>query len=406
VLKGLRDDPAATRAVGVPVFRYQVSIFALSGGVAGLVGSVWAAYFAFITPSAFGLDQTIFIAAIVVLGGMGNMWGSVLAALALVALPQVLRSLAIGVDHSAEIQQIVYGLALVSFMVFRPHGLLRERIAERHAAPSPCRLVATDVAAEAPVVDARPLLEARRLSKAFGGVRALDDVSIALRAGTITALIGPNGAGKTTLFNVLTGDLSGDHGTVWRDGRDVTGMRSDQIVELGVARSFQDVRLFGSMSAHGNVAVALRRQTGATLRSLFVHPVRTFRAQRAVIGQADAMLDVVGFDADRSIAVTELGYGERKLVALAGVLAAGPEVVLLDEPSSGTDAVWVERVLGIIRDLAASGKAVCIVEHNLDLIRRLDGVAYFLDEGRIIASGSVAELMGERRLLESYLGLS
>ena len=130
-LKAIRDDDVAARAHGTNVFRYQTSVFALSGALAGLVGSLWAHYFAFITPGAFDLDQTIFIAAIVVLGGMGNMWGSVIAAFVLVSLPQVLRTLDVGSDRSAQIQQVAYGLLLVLFMVFRPQGLLREPIGRR-----------------------------------------------------------------------------------------------------------------------------------------------------------------------------------------------------------------------------------------------------------------------------------
>ncbi len=398
ILKGLRDEPTALSAVGVNTFRTQLSVFALSVGVAGLVGSVWSAYFAFVAPTAFNLDQTIFIAAIVVLGGMGNLWGSVIAAFVLVAIPQMLKSVDLGADHSAQIQQIVYGAALVGFMLLRPQGLFRERVAERGGSDVGPVVGVSSREASAP-------LEARQVGKDFGGVRALDEVSIELAPGSITALIGPNGAGKTTLFKVLAGALAPDRGSVWMAERELTGLRVDQVVGHGVARSFQDVRLFGSMSALGNVAVGIGGQVGTTLRGILRHPVRTFRQRGVVLAEAGAILDRVGFVADRSCPVADLGYGEQKLVALARVLAVRPTIVLLDEPSSGTDSSWVALVVETIRDLAAAGTAVCIVEHNLDLIRELDGTAYLLDEARIVARGSVAELMGDRRLLETYLGI-
>jgi branched-chain amino acid transport system permease protein len=410
VLKGIREDPVAMQALGAHVFRYQVSVFALSGAIAGLVGSLWAHYFAFITPGAFDLTQTIFIAAIVVLGGMGNVWGSVVAALVLVSLPQMLKSLHLSANKGALWQQVVYGALLVAFMIFRPQGLLPERVSPRRS-----ELWGGDdhgptggPAALRPTVDGTHpvLLSAEHLSKSFGGVRALDDVSIDLRAGRITALIGPNGAGKTTLFNVLTGDLRADKGRVVCRGRDITGKRSDQIVRIGVARSFQDVRVFSAMNAVDNVAAGMRDQPGLSLSSVLFHPLAIRRGRRTTTRQAHELLDEVGMTARRDVAAGELGYGEQKLVALARLLAADPDVVLLDEPSSGTDAKWVTRVLEIIRRLADDGKAVCIVEHNLDLIRQLDGFAYFLDEGRIVAQGSVEDLMRRSELLETYLGVS
>jgi ABC-type branched-subunit amino acid transport system ATPase component/ABC-type branched-subunit amino acid transport system permease subunit len=417
ILKGIREDPRATSAMGANVFPYQLSIFAVSGALAGFAGSLWSHYFAFITPSGFDLNQTIFIAAIVVLGGMGNVWGSVLAAFVLVSLPQALKSLDISADHGSQIQQVVYGLLLIAFMVFRPHGLLRERLG---SVPAPGGVAATDALAAAwaapgiPPAGVAPggdtegsvLLRAEHVTKRFGGVVALDDVSIELRAGRITALIGPNGAGKTTLFNVLAGDLKPDAGSVRRGDREIVGKRPDQIVHLGVGRSFQDVRVFAAMSAIDNVAAALRAQVGVNLRQIALHPIATFTGQRTSRARAAALLELVGMSDQRHVRVGDLGYGEQKLVALARLLATDPQVVLLDEPSAGTDSKWVLRVLDIVRQLAASGKAVCIVEHNLDLIRQLDGEAYFLDEGRIVASGTVDHLMADRRLLENYLGLS
>jgi ABC-type branched-subunit amino acid transport system ATPase component/ABC-type branched-subunit amino acid transport system permease subunit len=413
VLKGIREDPRATSAVGANVFPYQLSIFAVSGAIAGLAGSLWSHYFAFITPSGFDLNQTIFIAAIVVLGGMGNIWGSLLAGFILVSLPQALKTFDLSKDHGSQIQQVIYGCLLIAFMILRPQGLLRERVAGVDAPNAtdvpnvpPAVEPAGSVTSLASVPTGEVLLRAENVRKAFGGVIALDDVSIELRGGRITALIGPNGAGKTTLFNVLAGDITPDHGRVWCLDREITRRRPDQIVDLGVGRSFQDVRVFTAMSAIDNVAVALRDQPGRSLRQLFIHPVHTFRVQRFVKARAVELLNRVGMTSQLEIAAGELGYGEQKLVALARLLATDPQVVLLDEPSAGTDSKWVLRVLDIVRQLAASGKAVCIVEHNLDLIRQLDGEAYFLDEGRIVAHGSVEELMADRRLLENYLGLA
>ena len=329
-LKAIRDDDVAARAHGTNVFRYQTSVFALSGALAGLVGSLWAHYFAFITPGAFDLDQTIFIAAIVVLGGMGNMWGSVIAAFVLVSLPQVLRALDVGSDRSAQIQQVAYGLLLVLFMVFRPQGLLREPIGRRShrraggsthvGAHTRGSGVGGSVVAAAPPVGpatGRVALEAEHVTKRFGGVTALDDVSISLPAGTVTALIGPNGAGKTTLFNVLTGDVRADAGTVFHAGDDVTGQRPGpdraardrQNVPGRPSLRFdqRDRQRRGGRSRPGGGQPARPRPPS------HLHVRDAGRRDRArPLGARHSRLRGVA-----DVAVSELSYGEQKLVGLA-----------------------------------------------------------------------------------------
>jgi branched-chain amino acid transport system permease protein len=220
----------------------------------------------------------------------------------------------------------------------------------------------------------------------------------------VTALVGPNGAGKTTVFNLLTGFLPPDAGRVVLRDRDVTGLAPWRTVGYGLARTFQDVRLFERMTVLDNVVAAIPGQPGERLGPLFATPWRTAAAERANRARALGYLAFVGL-ADRAGDVAaSLAFGEQKLVALARLIATEADVLLLDEPASGVDVQWVSRILELIRQVAAAGKTVCIVEHNLEVVTAVAHRAYFMEAGRIIAEGRPEELMADPRLGEIYFG--
>jgi branched-chain amino acid transport system permease protein len=220
----------------------------------------------------------------------------------------------------------------------------------------------------------------------------------------VTALVGPNGAGKTTVFNLLTGFLPTESGSVTLDSRDVTGVAPWRAVRAGLARSFQDVRLFERMTVLDNVIVAIPDQPGERLGPLFFAPGRVARIERANREKALRYLAFVGL-ADRAHEVAgALSFGEQKLVALARLLATEAEVLLLDEPASGVDPQWVARILDLIRQCAQAGRTVCLVEHNLEAVTAVADHAYFMEAGRIIADGRPDALMAEPRLADIYFG--
>ncbi len=411
VLKAMRDDETATLAIGKSVLRYKVLVFCVSGGLAGVAAGLFAHYQAFINPFSFNLDRSIFLVALVVLGGTGNLLGTGAGAILFVGLPEVLRFLQARQDIVDAIRNLVFGLLLVLFMRFRPEGLVPEhaRGRRRHGVgqPAPALAVPGILPSAGPVHDgAGPALVAQGLRKSFGGIKAADELSLALPRGKVTALVGPNGAGKTTVFNLLTGFLAAEAGTVALEGEDITRLAPWRTVRLGLARSFQDVRLFERMTVLDNVLVALPTQPGERLGPLFFAPRRTAKAERRNRDQALGSLAFVGL-ADRAGEIaSSLAFGEQKLVALARLIATGADVLLLDEPASGVDLQWVRRILDLIRQLAASGKTVCIVEHNLEVVTAVADHAYFMEAGRIIAEGRPEELMADPRLADIYFGTS
>ncbi|ABL79761.1 MULTISPECIES: branched-chain amino acid ABC transporter ATP-binding protein/permease [unclassified Nocardioides] len=407
VLKGIREDSDATRSLGKNTFAYKVGIFAITAGMAGWVGGLYSGWLGLATPSAFGFPLAMSVFAMVIVGGSANLFGSVLAAGVLTLIEPTLReALAMQSSQAALVQIVLYGALLVVMMILRPQGLLAERF--RHVTPpasGPVELVAERGAPVVRRLDAHPVvLRAEGLEKRFGGIVAARNLSLELRRGTITALVGPNGAGKTTAFNLLTGAIAPDRGSVLLDGQELVGRRPDEIVRAGLVRTYQDVRLLGRLTCLENVMLGVPDQHGEHLGRLFVPGRAVSRADRAVAERALEWLGFVGMAEQAGVPTEALSYGQTKLVSLARALATEAPVLLLDEPASGVDSAWVETMLRMIDAVRAEGRTVCLVEHNLDVVRELADHTYFMELGEITASGTIAELTSSARLTEAYFG--
>jgi branched-chain amino acid transport system permease protein len=250
-----------------------------------------------------------------------------------------------------------------------------------------------------------PVLEVQDLVKSFGGIRAVQGVTIQVPARQVTALIGPNGAGKTTLFGLFTGFIAADGGSVKLKGVEIRGKAPDVIAGMGMVRSFQDVRLFRYMTCLQNVMLAIPGQDCEHLWKLFVTPRAVRRTEKATRQRAMEILEWVGMADRANDLAAGLGHGEQKLVAIARVLATEADVLLLDEPTSGVDPEWVERVAEVIRDLPAWGRTVCVVEHNLGFLQMLNAGCYFMEAGRIRTHGTLDELMAAEELRRAYFGV-
>jgi branched-chain amino acid transport system permease protein len=405
LLRAVREDDVAATSIGTNVTYYKVTVFLLAGVLAGLAGAAYAHYLAFVSPISFSLDQSIFLIAVIVLGGAGNLLGTVLGAFILVGVPQLLLLFELDNQVAGLVQRFAYGLLLVLFMIYRPQGIVPEhvRLPLRWRRRSGKREPAPVRPPEGRGGDG-PVLVATDLCKSFGGVRPADGLSLTLPRGEITALVGPNGAGKTTLFNLLTGTIPLDAGRVELHGRDVTGLPAWRRTGLGLARTFQDVRIFDGLTALDNVAAAVPGQPGARVASLFGRPAATWRARAETTAKAMSYLEFVGLADRADQPASSLAFAEQKLLALARLLATEADVLLLDEPASGVDRQWVEKILHLVRELAAGGRTVCVVEHNLEIVRALASHAYFMDAGRIVAEGPPDELMADERLTSIYFG--
>jgi branched-chain amino acid transport system permease protein len=421
VLRGIREDQLATQSLGKDVFVRKVVIFGLTSGIAAFGGALYGLYNGTVSPPLYGFTTSILLVAMVVLGGRGNMLGSILGAGVVIgAQPFFEKVIQLDPSKAALVRLLCFGVLLVVVLMIRPQGLLQEgltpwalagRLRRRRAVRVLPELSSEELAAELAatagahrVDEPRSVVDVEGVRKAFGGIKAVDGLSFELLEGRVTGLIGPNGAGKTTVFNLLTGAIPPDEGTVRLFGEDITAWPIDRVARHGMVRSFQDVRVFPGLSVLDNVRMAVPGQRGETLRDLFLTPWRVVADQRRARRAAQEALGFVGLAERGHVKVSTLPFGEQKLVALARILAADAKVLLLDEPASGIDAEWVDRIVDIINRLRDHGLTICIVEHNLHVVERVADRIYFMEGGRISAGGTMQDLVKDERLVEVYFG--
>ena len=247
-------------------------------------------------------------------------------------------------------------------------------------------------------------LAASGLEVSFGGLRALRDCGFEVEKGRITCLVGPNGAGKTTIFNVITGFLRPDAGTVSFQGVKLDGLKPRDIVAAGIARTFQNLRLFVDLTALDNVVVALPAQSGETPLAAIFRPLHVARAQARRREEALQILEHVGL-ADRAREfVRNMSYGEQKLLTVARGLATGAELLLLDEPASGLSAKALDQIMALLLRLRSEGKTLLVVEHNTRVVQQIADQVLFLHQGHLMAHGTPAEIISDPALAEIYFG--
>jgi len=247
-------------------------------------------------------------------------------------------------------------------------------------------------------------LEAVGLEKSFGGLKAMNDCSFTIDQGRITCLVGPNGAGKTTIFNAITGFLKPDQGHVTFKGESLDGLSPQAIVDKGIARTFQNLRLFAELTTLDNVMIGLGGQVGEEPFGAIYRPFHTARAQAAKKRAALETLEHVGLADKASEYVRNLSYGEQKLLTVARVLATGAELLLLDEPASGLSHGALDGIMTLLRRLQDEGKTLLVVEHNTRVVQRIADDVLFLHQGHLMARGTPAEITSDPKLAEIYFG--
>lgn len=403
----LKQSPVLASSLGISVFRMKLLAYALGALPAGLAGVLFANLELYISPDAFSFTFATTVLAASVLGGAASVYGAAVGAFVL----------QFGLNESGDFQRyslVVTGaFLLVGGVVFTGGlaGLARggwHRLVQRWAvtAPDPGARPDADGAAGGIEAISGARLSVSAVSKAFGGLAALDGVSLVAEPGRVTALIGPNGSGKTTLLNMVCGFYRADHGTIGLGERALQGRRPDQVARAGVARTFQTPSIPEGITVTEAVIAGRYSHDRVTVAEAVLRLPRYRRVRRRDLSDARRVLDLVGIGQLADAEATSLPLGQRRLLEVARCLIGDPGVLLLDEVASGLDEGEVGRLVEVIRRVRDAGATVVLVEHNFALVLAVADDIYVLAQGKQLAHGSPAEIESDPRVMGEYLGVA
>jgi branched-chain amino acid transport system permease protein len=432
-MQAVRDNELAAGVAGIDTFGTKVAAFTISAALGGFGGSLFAGGFTYISPDQFTFAESIVFLTMVLLGGAVSPFGAALGTGLLILLPEWLRFLKV-------VYLAVYGAAVILIMVFLPDGLwgivssTRKRLfpiknvdvrsiaplplTQRKAVspsgtgpphPDPLRMgrwgEALDPNAResfgvlSPLGerdrvrgDFKPILDVRGLSKHFGGLKAVDEVDLAVGENTVHALIGPNGSGKTTMLNVLSGLYRPTGGSVHFGGRDITYQPPHRRARLGLGRTFQNIRLFPGMTVLDNVIVGAEQ------------PGHALNGRQGISDHSFSALKFVGL-ADRAYSdVGSLSYGHQRLIEIARALAGDPKLILLDEPGAGLNHGEKDGLVALLKQLKGHGLTILIIDHDMAMVEQVADRITVLNFGRRIADGSPQGVLRNPDVVAAYLG--
>jgi branched-chain amino acid transport system ATP-binding protein/branched-chain amino acid transport system permease protein len=396
-MRAVRDNELAAGVNGVDVFRTKVYAFAICAALGGLAGGLFAGGFAYVSPDQFSFAESIVFLTMSLLGGVASPIGSVIGTGLLILIPEWLRFL----KSVPGLYLAIYGLFVILIVRFMPDGIwgfvaagFERWRAQIKAPPALKTLQLKPATAGGDIV-----LEVSGLSKYFGGLKAVDEVDVAVRRGGVHALIGPNGSGKTTTLNVLSGLYKATAGKIVLDGTDITDMPPHQRTAAGLGRTFQNIRLFRSMTALENVEIGAERPGNTMIGAGIGKGGDTALTERAM-----EALTFVGLGNRANELISSFSYGHQRLIEIARALAANPTLLLLDEPAAGLNSTEKLELHELLKRIAAQGLTILIIDHDMTLVSEAAQHITVLNFGRRIADGESMAVLRHPDVISAYLG--
>jgi branched-chain amino acid transport system permease protein len=403
-LRAMRDDSLAAGAMGAEIPLLRMTAFLLASLYGGLAGILYGGLIRYVAPETFSISNMFILLAMVIIGGRRSLVGCVIGAVGLTLVREWLS------DFSTY-AQLGYGVVVVLMVVFAPTGLAgvpaRMRALYHHRRGH--RTARAELRPFTPYEPVQPpkagtLLRIDSISKHFRGLRALDQVSLIVETGEIRGIVGPNGSGKTTLFNVISGFYRATSGRVHFADSDTTTARPYALSLAGMARTFQNLRLFGQLTVRENVLVALDRSRTRAIWRYALWQAGVIQQERHLRRQADEILERFGLADFADADPTSLPYGIQRRIEIARAMAGRPRLLLLDEPAAGLNGEEVQQLVRIVRSIRDSGTTVVLIEHNMGLVMSLCEKVTVLSSGKVIAEGTPQEVVATPEVIEAYLG--
>ena len=412
----IREDELAANTIGINTTAMKLYSFATGAMLAGFAGAVFASFQDSVFPNNFDFQQLVIVYCMVIIGGLGNVYGVIAGAVVLSILPEILR-------EYGGLRMMIYGIVLVSIMAIRPQGLFssipgftklmrRPDKDETGTLRTSTDLYYTEnndeIEAKTYKKQKTPLLKIQNLTLNFGGLKAIDNLDFNLHKNEILSIIGPNGAGKSTLFNVISGIYIADEGKVIYKDRDISCFKPYKVAKAGIARTFQNLRLFNELSVIENIKTSRFCRTKSFFLSSVLNLSLNKREEKETDKKAKEILSMfgkrlTGYRYDQK--VSQLSYANRRRVEIARAMATEPEILLLDEPSAGMNPQETLEITAFIKELRDRfGYTILVIEHKLNLVKAVSDRVIVIDHGKKICEGSYSDVSKNPNVIEAYLG--